>query len=883
MHFIHINDCQVQGYADFIWNKNCKGDTTQFINQTTYQEALYWKWNFGDGLTSDLKNPTHTYSDTGHYNVMMIVSDSGFVHSDTVKKDIYITICEKPYIEAGWDKTCKGDTTKFRSNTTHPGIVNWNWDFGDGFTSTLQNPIHIFSDTGKYQVSLTVSDSGAVNSHSISILVRITRCGSSGPVGNFSWDKTCNGDTTYFFDEPVIIGSWAVWRWSFGDGTTSNEENPKHIYADTGNYEVTLLVSYNGDSLRPDTLSKNIHINDCYALAHGNFNMDNTCFGLASKFTTVSILNGNFQYMWDFGDGSTSTEKDPSHTYAEPGTYIVKEIIIDVSDSNHIKSDTILKAININKVLINAGEDITICKGSNANLVATGNAIFFNWSTGDTTASINVSPVSPSTYSVTGLDSNGCSAIDVIAVYEAPAMLLTFSKNNASCGNSDGSASVSVLGGIAPLNYKWSNGDTVSSITNLNATSYSLTVRDSLNCSASGFVNIGNLNGPSLDSVTSSNSSCPKSADGTAAAQAKGGKMPYNYLWNTQPAQTGNMATGLSAGTYTLTVKDSSNCTASISVVVEATGKNPSLSGKAYLSKDNAAVKAGLVQLYHINNSGVFSIVGVSKIDTNGTYQITDLPVGDFVLAVFPDTSVHPFAIKTYYNFQHKWDQGDTIKTLCDQNKVIDLKVIDLSPMNGKAKINGIIADVTGGKRASNPLPGVDVSLEEEPEGIIVASTKTDSSGFYQFENVEQGKFKIIVDIPGLDMAATYSISVESDDTASVENNYFVDSTGVINTIYTPNNVSSNVQLNRTKVSTYPNPYSGTTTIKYSINERSLVILEVYNLIGKRIALIENTIKQAGDYKYNFSAKAIGEPAGVYLIKLKINNQILTQKIIEMD
>jgi hypothetical protein len=189
--------------------------------------------------------------------------------------------------------------------------------------------------------------------------------------------------------------------------------------------------------------------------------------------------------------------------------------------------------------------------------------------------------------------------------------------------------------------------------------------------------------------------------------------------------------------------------------------------------------------------------------------------------------------------------------------------------------------DVTSGKRATDPLAGVDVSLERV-NVKIVAQTKTDNNGMYVFKNVPEGDYRIFVDIPGLGMVETYDISVSQNDTVFESKDFYVDSTGKINIVNPSLGIKKQVEQGL-KARVYPNPYLNNTNITFEIKQSGKVQIEVINLLGKQVAVLENKTLSAGKHLYPFSAKALGEAPGVYFVKLKVNEQMQTFRIVEME
>lgn len=187
----------------------------------------------------------------------------------------------------------------------------------------------------------------------------------------------------------------------------------------------------------------------------------------------------------------------------------------------------------------------------------------YSWSNGATTSSIN--NLAPGSYLVTVTDANNCVATGSATVNSSSDLFISTTATDASCGNSDGTATVTVSGGTSPYTYLWSTGATTPQITGLAAQTYSVTVTDAGSCSIPVSVNVYSLSGISV-SVTATDASSFGACDGSASASASGGTSPFTYLWSN--SQTGQTATGLCAGNYSVTVTDANSCSTVSSVTV---------------------------------------------------------------------------------------------------------------------------------------------------------------------------------------------------------------------------------------------------------------------------------------------------------------------------
>ncbi|MGM0530862.1 MAG: PKD domain-containing protein [Bacteroidota bacterium] len=197
-----------------------------------------WSWNFGDGNTSSEENPSHSYSSEGSYTVELTVSND--CDEDTETKTDYIEVGNAPTADfrAEKRKIQPGTTVQF-TDGSDGNPDSWSWDFGDGNSSSKENPFHTYFSEGSYTVELAVSNEYGEDTEKRTDYIKV----GSAPTANFSADQTKiqPGTTIHFTDDSN--GNPDSWNWDFGDGTTSNEENPSHNYSREGIYTVELTVS----------------------------------------------------------------------------------------------------------------------------------------------------------------------------------------------------------------------------------------------------------------------------------------------------------------------------------------------------------------------------------------------------------------------------------------------------------------------------------------------------------------------------------------------------------------------------------------------------------------------------------------------------------------
>ena len=268
-----------------------------------------WLWTFGDGNISTLQNPSHTYVNSGSYNVDLNIT--GPDGSTNLTKNAYITATDAP--TANWTADKYYGTAPlpvvFTDASTGAGIT-WDWDFGDGNSSVLQNPSHTFVSNGEYQVNLTVTNGFGSSSKLRNITVSDLSSSFTGsPVaGPFP--------LTVAFTETTTGLKPDSFYYEFGDGNTSTSQNPTHTYVNHGYYTVNNRIT-NGSIVYWNNKTN-------YIEAWGetaSFSVSNTTATdapLVVLFTsTTSNTNATpSSYLWVFGDGTQSTSgSSVTHTY----------------------------------------------------------------------------------------------------------------------------------------------------------------------------------------------------------------------------------------------------------------------------------------------------------------------------------------------------------------------------------------------------------------------------------------------------------------------------------------------------------------------------------------------------------------------------------------
>ena len=357
-----------------------------------------WNWSFGDGTYSTQQNPVHTYSVAGNYAVTLTVSNAAGTAAMT--KPNYINVTQKPIADfLGAPKSGEIPLgVAFNDISTGGEPTQWNWNFGDGTYSTQQNPVHTYSAAGNYTVVLSVNN--AAGTDVITKANYITAL--QKPVADF-WGTPKSGavplDVTF---NDISTGEPTQWNWSFGDGTYSTKQSPVHTYPAEGNYAVTLTVS---NTAGAGTMTKPNYINVTALKPVADF-LGTPISGNAPLNVTFTdnTTEAPISWSWNFGDGTTSTTRNPVHTYSAAGNYTVT---LTAGNEAGTSTQTKTNYINVEPALQKPVSNFWGSPKSGEvpfNVIftdiSTGEPTAWNWSFGDGTYSTQQSPVH--TYSAAG-------------------------------------------------------------------------------------------------------------------------------------------------------------------------------------------------------------------------------------------------------------------------------------------------------------------------------------------------------------------------------------------------------------------------------------------------------------------------------------------------
>ncbi|MDP3563890.1 MAG: PKD domain-containing protein, partial [Methanoregula sp.] len=314
--------------------------TVNFTDLTTGL-PMGWIWTFGDGATSAIQNPVHIYSAAGTYPVSLTATNP-IGHNTTTKID-YITVqpLSPPVARfTGTPLSGKIPLTVAFNDTSAGSPTSWIWALGDGTNSTEQNPVHTYSSAGNFTVSLAAANPDGSNTMTKTGYIAVLPM--APPVAAFTANTTAGNTPLAVAFTDASTGSPAIWSWTFGDGSTSADQNPVHVYTTPGQFTVSLQVTNPDGS---DTTTKEQFISGSTPLlpiAEFTANQTSGKAPLAVGFTDQST-GAPVSWHWTFGDGTLATEQNPAHIYTATGTYTVSLEVTNPDGSNtRTKADFII-------------------------------------------------------------------------------------------------------------------------------------------------------------------------------------------------------------------------------------------------------------------------------------------------------------------------------------------------------------------------------------------------------------------------------------------------------------------------------------------------------------------------------------------------------------
>ena len=439
------------------------------------------------------------------------------------------------------DEGCFGDNQGAIALTVTGGSAPYSYSWNHGPTTRDVAGL----GRGVYQVTVTDNSGCSVT----------TNYTVSGPddlrLSALPTQIDCHGAANGALDITVTGGA-APYTYSWSNSASTEDLSN----LTPGNYSLT-VTDNNGC-----TVSGSWTITQPLAISIGQTTTDVSCFGAADGAIDITVSGGISPYTYSWSNGATSQDLSG----ISGGSYTVT--ITDANGCISTGTYTVVEpsaALSVNGTISNE-----ICFGDNqgaVNLTVTGGTApyTYSWNNGATTK--DIAGLGPGTYQVTITDAKGCFIQNDFTVSGPAALSATSLVSNVSCnGAGNGAINITPAGGTAPYTFSWSNGATTEDISSLSPGNYSVTITDNNGCTLNRNYTITQPNAigitPSKNDV-----SCFGAGDGSISINVIGGTLPYTYSWSS--GQNTKNISGLSGGSYTLTVTDGNACTSSVTVVID--------------------------------------------------------------------------------------------------------------------------------------------------------------------------------------------------------------------------------------------------------------------------------------------------------------------------
>jgi PKD repeat protein len=284
----------------------CAPLTVQFNNASSFNTTTFlWQFAGGTPASSTLANPSVQYTTPGVYSVSLIASNSA--GSSTVTQQNFVTVLAPP--AAGFIPNINGSTVSLSNTSTN--ATSYSWNFGDGNTNATNSPSHVYATDGVYTITLTASNNCGTTTSTQTVTILTPPTANFTATGNIA----CAPMAVQFNNTSSSNATAFNWQFAGGSPATSISANPSVVYSTPGTYAVTLTVS-NGAGSATETRTGFVIVNSTPGAAFST-----SVVGANVEFTNTTTQASS--YSWAFGDGTTNTGANPTHTYIADGIYTI--------------------------------------------------------------------------------------------------------------------------------------------------------------------------------------------------------------------------------------------------------------------------------------------------------------------------------------------------------------------------------------------------------------------------------------------------------------------------------------------------------------------------------------------------------------------------------
>jgi PKD repeat protein len=794
--------------------------TIQFLDQSSGQDSIR-NWNFGDGYTSNLVNPVHTYAASGYYTVYLMIGAQGSACWDQIIKTVYVTDSIPETCQAYFVAQADNDTSQlvYFYNQSAGNINTLLWDFGDNNTAVTYignaDIGHQYNYPGTYTVCLTVLSADTLCSDTYCSTVTVDSTLIQCQAG-FAYSSVpgASPNTIQFINQSFSSDSITSWLWNFGDpaagiNNTSTLSNPIFTFSNPGSYTVCLTIAGNNCS---STYCQPVVIGEpqgCVA----DFEVLPAPNAL-STFLFNDISTGNIHtWTWNFGDGTTQTVSTPgnpdvTHFYQSPGFY---NVCLYIQGYDSLCSALKCETVAVGDTLQGCQAQFTYYPDSASSIP---NVIQF----------VDLSSGSPSQWSWDFGDPG--SGIANTSSLQNPVHSFTALGTYTVCLTISGAGCQSVWCGSITIG---ENTDCVNYFT---------------------FSQIGlsvNFEGHLLNNT--------------------GGV----FLWDFGDNQTGTGESIIhsynSPGTYFVTLTTTSGSTASCTytssqvISVGDTVLWSQLYGQVF--EGNFPETQGMVFLFSLDTSGVFlPFINMSVLDSAGVYYFAMVPQGNYVIYAIPFSNGY---LPTYYGNTLNWANA-TLVQLGTPNNPYN---INLLQSNGFTAGNGTIGGQVSQGDFSGSMVDKVTMLLKDADGNTILYSQVDVSGNFNFPQLSYGTYYLYAELAGCNTEPVKVVISETSPDAEV----MLTLSG--NSILGTN--EKWISLDAGVV--FPNPVKEDAQITVSLTNASDLVVELYNMTGQ-LVYTKTKALNAGESIVLIPASQLMD--GIYMLKITTREgMMLTRKLVK--
>jgi len=787
--------------------------------------ANYYFWNFGDGTTATGQQVSHTYSSNAGDLFLVTLETYSF---DPTTGDSCVAISTQEIWVNNNGGDCLADfeyTIDTLPNTPYSvqfndlstgDITNWMWDFGDGFESSEQNPTHIYEEEGIYLVCLMVSSDSSNNCFD-------TYC-EEIVLGN-GGGNDCIAAFTYYIDTvPGAVsmvqfidqsqGNPTFYMWDFGDGNFSQEQNPIHIYDEEGIYPVCLTISSDSANNCYDIYCEDIQIgtgtgNDC-----ANFFWYEASGSSSFNFYGESFPLPTDMYYWNFGDGTTATGQQVSHTY-DPNVGDVFLVTLETYSYDPATGDS-CAAYSVQEVYVGNG----------------GNGCE-NWFWYESLDNVNFSFFGES--------------------FPMPATDYMWDFGDGTTGYGQ------------EVNHAYSPNTADMYIVTLTTFSFDPVTNDSCVAISEQEVWINNMPNDCENwfwyesygdfTYTFTGESIPFPADYYSWDFGDG-----TYGTGQQVTHTFDPTLGDSIVVCLTTYSYNPNGDSCMAVSCEEISFGGQMGIELFgtVMAGNSAIDFAMVGLFGMENGEAYVHDFTIADEGTGAYFFEDVPEGDYYIwaSLLPISEYYSDYFPTYYGDVLFWSDAELISIGTPNNPYNINLIISGIMESGPGEIEGTISFDNGKGPADNIL----IVLMDENE-IPITYLQSNELGLFNFSELAFGTYKLMVEIPGVNSAIATVVLNEETEIVNVK--FIIKGSEAVLSVSALNSIVVNVG------EVYPNPVTNSASININILEKTDLQLTIYNQMGQEVSNSEISL---GFGNQQIELPVADLDAGFYTIQIKGQN-----------